>query len=75
MAEPIKVTVTDPDTGEVLGEQVIEDDYMVICAGNRYLAGTQAHANGTHVLTVKVDIAAPTERPGEGTGNGSEATP
>jgi hypothetical protein len=54
-ATSIKVTVTDPDTGEVLGERVIDNDYMVICAGNRYLAGTQAHANGTHVLTVKRD--------------------
>ena len=71
MSEPIKVTVTDPETGEVLGEQVIEDDYMVICAGNRYLAGTQAHANGTHVLTVKVDIAACAERPAQDASNGS----
>ena len=30
MAEPIKVTVSDPDTGEVLGEQVIDNDYVVI---------------------------------------------
>lgn len=49
----IKVTVSDPDTGEVLGEQVIDHDYMVICAGSAHLANTQAHANGTHVLTIK----------------------
>lgn len=55
MAEPIKVTVSDPDTGEVLGEQTIENDYVLICAGNRYVANTNAHANGTHVITVKVD--------------------
>ena len=35
MAEPIKVTVTDPDSGEVLGEQLLDNDYLVICAGNR----------------------------------------
>ena len=57
MAEPIKVTVSDPDTGEVLGEQVIDNDYVVICAGNRYVAHTNAHANGTHVLTIKRDTA------------------
>lgn len=55
MAEPIKVTVTDPDTGEVLGEQILDDDYMVLCAGSRYVAHTAAHANGTHVLTIKSD--------------------
>lgn len=52
-ADPIKVTISDPNTGEVLGEQTIENDYLVICAGDRYLAHTNAHANGTHVLTIK----------------------
>jgi hypothetical protein len=51
--EPIRVTVEDPGTGNVLGERVIENDYMVICAGNRYLANVQASGNGTHVLTIK----------------------
>lgn len=53
MNEAIKVTITDPDTGEVLSERVVKDDYVLICAGNRYLDSTQAHQNGTHVLTVK----------------------
>lgn len=53
MNEPIKVTVSDPATGEVLGEQVVDNDYVVICAGNRYVAQTNTHANGTHVLTIK----------------------
>lgn len=56
-ADPIKVTVTDPDTGEVLGEQLLDNDYVVICAGNRYVAHTNAHTNGTHVLTIKRDSA------------------
>ena len=46
--------MTDPDTSEVLGEQVVDNDYMLICAGNRYVANTNVHANGTHVITVKV---------------------
>lgn len=54
----IKVTVTDPKTGTVLGEQVVDNDYVLICAGNRYLAHTAAHANGTHVLTVRVEQGA-----------------
>jgi hypothetical protein len=65
VADAVKVTVTDPETGEVLGEQLLDNDYMVLCAGNRYVAHTTAHANGTHVLTVKVDSA----------GNGSSPTP
>jgi hypothetical protein len=58
MAEPIKVTVTDPESGEVLGEQLLDNDYLVICAGNRYLAHTTAHANGTHVVTIKRELEA-----------------
>jgi hypothetical protein len=54
MSAPIKVTVSDPTTGEVLGEQIIKDDYMVICAGSRYVANTQAYpTKGTHVVTIK----------------------
>lgn len=49
----LKITVSDVVTGEVLGEQIIYDDYLLICAGHPYLAHTQAHANGTHVLTIK----------------------
>lgn len=52
-SEPIKVTVTDPDTDDVLGERLLDNDYLVVCAGNRYVAHTTAHANGTHVLTIK----------------------
>ena len=55
MSEPIKVTVTDPDTGEVLGEEIVKDNYLLICAGNRYLHHENLHANGTAVLTIKVD--------------------
>ena len=47
----IKVTVTDPDTGEVLDEQVIKDDYVVLCHGRRYLKSTQVMGK-THTLHV-----------------------
>jgi hypothetical protein len=53
MSDAIKVTVTDPVTGEVLGEKVIDNDYLLIVAGTCHLAHTNAHANGTHILTVK----------------------
>lgn len=55
MADPIKVTISDPESGEVLAEQVVDNDFVLICAGNRYLANTTTHANGTAVLTVRVD--------------------
>jgi hypothetical protein len=48
----IKVTVTDLKTGQSRSH-VIQDDYVLVCAGNRYLAHTNAFGNGTHVLTVK----------------------
>lgn len=53
MSDAIKVTVSDPESGEVLGEQTIQDDYVIITAGSCYVAHTNAHANGTHVLTLK----------------------
>jgi hypothetical protein len=53
MSEPIKVIVSDPDSGDVLAEQVIDNDYVVICAGRTHVAHTNAHANGTHVITIK----------------------
>ncbi len=51
--EPIYVTVTDPTTGEVLGERSIENDYIIVCAGDVCVDNVQISADGTHVLTVK----------------------
>lgn len=55
LPKTIKVTIADPETGEVLGEKTVENDYVLVVAGNTYLAHTNAHANGTHVLTIKRD--------------------
>lgn len=49
----LKITVSDVVTGEVLGEQVIYDDYCIVAAGLCYVAHTTAHGNGTHVVTIK----------------------
>lgn len=54
----IEVTVRDTETGETTQRTII-DDYIVICAGNRYLAHTQTYRSGTHQLTIKVDRDAP----------------
>ncbi len=53
VGEAVEVVVLDPDTGEELGRRMLEDDYMVLCAGKAYVHYTQASANGTHVITVK----------------------
>ena len=50
----VKVTVTDLATGET-DEAIIWDDYILVTAGNRYQHSVVAHANGTHVITVKAD--------------------
>lgn len=57
MSDTIRVTVTDPETNNLLDCREMEDDYLIICAGRRYVANTQAYANGTHVITVKVDTS------------------
>lgn len=50
----IRVTVKDLETGEEESQEIV-DNYILITAGNRYLAHTNMFANGTAVLTVKVD--------------------
>ena len=48
-----EVTCRDVDT-KFSATRVIENDYMVITDGNRYIDGLVVHANGTHIITVKV---------------------
>ena len=50
--KPVKVTVTDPDTGDVLAERILDNDYAVICAGNRYVGHTQ-RMGSTVMLSIK----------------------
>ena len=49
----VRVTATDLETGES-ESVVIDNDYVLICAEDRYQSGVQRHASGTTVLTVKV---------------------
>ena len=49
----VRVTATDLETGES-GSVVIDDDYVLICAGDHYQSEVRRHANGTTALTVKV---------------------
>ena len=48
-----RVTCTDIATGES-ETQIIENNYVVVCDGDRYLDGIQAYPkSGTVVLTIK----------------------
>lgn len=50
----IEITVRDTETGETQTE-TIENDYVVITDGNRYVANTQVYRKtGTHQITIKV---------------------
>ncbi|HCT81189.1 MAG TPA: hypothetical protein DGT23_32390 [Micromonosporaceae bacterium] len=53
MAEPLQVTVFDPETGETSTGAIEPGSYMLICLTPCYLHNTTAHANGTTVLTIK----------------------
>jgi len=48
-----EVTVRDTETGETGTKTIEENDYFLLTTGSCYLAHTVAHANGTHVLTVR----------------------
>ena len=48
-----RVTSTDPDTGDT-ETVVIENDYVVVCDGNKYVAGATTYPSaGTTVVTIK----------------------
>lgn len=56
--KPIKVTISDPETGAVLDEGIIANDYVLITAGNRYVKSLQQMGR-THMVAIAVS------RPGE----------
>lgn len=51
---PVKVTVSDPETGEVLGEATAENDYVLVCAGRRYVKSMQV-CGRTHQINIAYD--------------------
>jgi hypothetical protein len=55
---PIKVQVRDPETDELLEEKILNNDFTVICAGNRYIKSSQIWGS-----TVQLNIAR--AKPGE----------
>lgn len=53
----IGVTVVDDKTGDVETQRIALDDYVIVVTGRRYVAGIQQYANGTVVITTKLDKA------------------
>lgn len=50
--KPVKVTVSDPETGAVFEETIVANDYVVITAGTRYVGGVNI-MGGTHIVYIK----------------------
>ena len=49
----IKVTATDLETGRT-ETQTIQDDFVILVAGNRYVSSVQHHPKaGTTVISIK----------------------
>lgn len=51
--KPIKVTISDPETGDVLEERTVENDYCLITAGNRYVKSMQVMGR-THMVAIAI---------------------
>ena len=49
---PVRVVVTRPDTGEVLEDKTVSNDFMLICNGDRYVKSWQQWGQ-----TMQVNIA------------------
>jgi len=52
--KPVRVTISDPETGEQLESRILSNDYCVITAGNRYVKHTQVMGR-THIFSVAVE--------------------
>lgn len=50
---PVKVTISDPETGDVLEEKVVTNDYCIVCTGRRYVKSMQMMGQ-THMLAIAV---------------------
>ena len=47
----VKVQVRDPATDELLEEKIVNNDYIVVCAGDRYIKSMQVWGS-THQLNI-----------------------
>lgn len=51
---PVKVTVSDPETGAILEEKIVSNDYIIITNGRRYVKSVQTIGK-THMIAVAWD--------------------
>jgi hypothetical protein len=56
--KPIRVTISDPETGAELESRVVTNDYVLITVGNRYLKSVQRMGQ-THILRVAIEKPMP----------------
>ena len=56
--KPIRVTISDPDTGDELESRVLTNDYVIITAGNRYVKNIRLFGK-TNVISVAVEKPLP----------------
>lgn len=61
---PVKVTVSDPETGKIFEEKIVSNDYVLICNGRRYLKSVQVMGK-THMLAVAWDRSDQSPQPRE----------
>lgn len=62
--KPIKVTISDPETGVELESRIVANDYVLITAGNRYVKHVQAMGRpgrATHMIAVAVKTSSTQE--------------
>ncbi len=52
--KPVKLTISDPETGEVFESRVLANDYAIVTSGNRYVKSVQTMGR-THMLAVAVE--------------------
>jgi hypothetical protein len=58
--KPVRVTISDPETGAELESCIVKNDYVLITAGNRYLKHAQIMGK-THVVSIAVRQPAQTD--------------
>lgn len=67
----VQVTVSDPETGTVLEQRIVDNDYCLITTGNRYVKSLQIMgkpSRATHMIAVAIHPpGSPTLTAGKGT--------
>lgn len=51
---PVKVALSDPETGETFEERIVRNDYLLVTVGNRYVKSLQVMGK-THMIAVAVE--------------------